>query len=274
VLDEHVHSGGMARVFRAIDLETQEVVAIKRPARGDDASLARFFEEAKILSELDHPAIVRAYSSGGKDFDDAHLVMEWLSGATLAECLVAGRLSVQEAVTVARRAAEALSAVHRAKIVHRDVKPTNLILCDGSPARTKLLDFGIARREATRGLSAHASFAGGTWAYMSPEQAMGSAELGARVDVYALGCVLFECLTGSPAFPSDRAQAVVAKVWQPPPNLGDFCRDLPAALLKIVSRALATDPTLRQRDGGALVVELLALGTLPSEPATLKVPSR
>jgi serine/threonine protein kinase len=260
----------MSRVYRARDTETEQIVALKRPARDDSATLARFLEEAKILSELNHPAIVRQLARGGTSFGDAHIVMEWLTGNTLEQRLARGPLSLQDALNATRRAAEGLSVVHRAKIVHRDLKPTNLILCDGLATRTKLIDFGIARREAARGLSVHASFAGGTWAYMSPEQAMGSAELGARTDVYSLGCVFFEAITGSPAFPSDRAQAVVAKVWQPPPSLADFCLGLPRSLLTLVSKMLATDPMQRQKDGSALVTELLALGKLPDVPATPK----
>ena len=229
LLREQVHAGGMSLVYRAQDCETAQMVALKRPARDDPGSLTRFLEEAKLLHELRHPAIVRLLGlMAERAFADAHIVMEWLNGDTLEQRLASGPLSLQGALTLTRRAAEGLSAVHRANIVHRDIKPTNLILCECLEARTKLIDFGIARREAVRGLSVHASFAGGTWAYMSPEQAMGSAELGARTDVYSLGCVFFEAITGRPAFPSDRAQAVVAKVWQPAPDLADFC----VALLK------------------------------------------
>jgi serine/threonine protein kinase len=267
-LNEQVHTGGMARVYRARDLESGAIVALKRPAKNDASTLTRFLEESKISSELDHPAIVRQLSHGGTTFEDAHIIMEWLDGETLAARLASGPLTLLDAVTVARRAAEALSAVHRAKIAHRDVKPTNLILSNGSPARAKLIDFGIARRDTARGMSVHSSFAGGTWAYMSPEQAMGSAELGARTDIYSLGCVLFEAITGKPAFPSDRAEAVVAKVWRPPPSLPDFCVDLPKSLSLLVAKMLATDPLQRQRDGSALTTDLLALGKLPDRVAT------
>ncbi len=269
-IDQEVHAGGMSRVYRARDVQTEQTVALKRPARDDPGTLTRFLEEAQILSELNHPAIVRLLAHGGATYTEAHIVMEWLDGETLEARLSAGRMSVADALNVTRRAAEALSAVHRAKVAHRDVKPTNLLLCDGLAARTKLIDFGIARREAARGLTTHASFAGGTWAYMSPEQAMGSAELGPRADVYSLGCVCFEAISGEPAFPDDRAQAVLAKVWQPPPDLNDYCLGLPKPLLTLVAKMLATDPTQRPRDGSALVTELLALGKLPDTPAALR----
>ena len=99
---------------------------------------------------------------------------------------------------------------------------------------------------------------------------MGSAELGPRADVYSLGCVLFETITGEPAFPDDRARAVLAKVWQPPPDLNDYCVGLPKPLLTLLARMLATDATQRPRDGSALVTELHALGKLPDTPATLR----
>jgi len=265
-----VHAGGMSRVYQARDTETGNLVALKRPARDDPGTLARFQEEAAILSELNHPAIVRGLARGGSHFADAHLVMEWLEGVTLQQQLAAGPLSLPDAVHVARRAAEALSSVHRARIVHRDLKPANLLLCQGSAVSTKLIDFGIARREGARGLTVHASFAGGTWAYMSPEQAMGSAELGARVDVYSLGCVLFEAIAGRPAFPSDRAEAVVAKVWHAPPSLNDHCTDVPEPVVKLVAKMLATDPLLRPRDGTALVNDLLTLGKLPDRTASAR----
>jgi eukaryotic-like serine/threonine-protein kinase len=270
VLGDEIHAGGMAYVYRSRDRETEQLVALKRPAKADPATLARFAEEGKILSQLDHPAIVRLLAHGCDTFEDAHIVMEWLEGETLSARLDSGPLSMLDAVTVARRAAEALSAVHRAKITHRDLKPANLILSQSSPAQAKLIDFGIARRESARGLNVHASFSGGTWAYMSPEQAMGSAELGARADIYALGCVLFEAISGEPAFPSDRAQAVVAKVWHPPPKLEDYCADVPGPLLTLIAKMLATDPLRRQRDGGALVSELLALGKMPDRIALRK----
>jgi serine/threonine protein kinase len=253
----------MSRVYRARDTESGQVVALKRPFKDDAASLSRFLEEARIHQRLNHPAIVRQLTHGGTSFADAHLVMEWLDGQTLDERLVSGPLCLSDALALARQTAAALSLVHRERFVHRDLKPANLLLVDGLAAKSKLIDFGLAR-PSSDGLSVHASFAGGTWAYMSPEQAMGSAELGARVDVYGLGCVLFEAISGAPAFPSDRAQAVLAKVWRPAPNLAELCDGLPQPLLTLLSRMLATDPTQRPADGGTLLGELLRLGELPA----------
>ena len=266
-LREEIHVGTMSRVYRAWDTDSAQIVALKRPAKDDPASLARFQDEAQIHHGLNHPAIVRQLGYGGTSFSDAHIVMEWLDGQTLAERLASGPLRLLDALSLARRTAEALSLVHREHVVHRDLKPANLLLCEGLAEKTKLIDFGIARRDSSPGLRVHATFAGGTWAYMSPEQAMGSAELGARADVYGLGCVLFEAISGWPAFPSDRAQALVAKVWKPAPQLADFCDGVPQSLLVLVSKMLATDPSERPKDGSALLSELAQLGKLPSTPA-------
>src|SRR6185369_11367445 len=242
-LDEEIHAGSMSRVYRAHDTESGQVVALKRPVNDDAGSLARFFTEARIHQQLNHPAIVRQLAHGGTSFTDVYLAMEWLHGQTLDERLATGPLGLSDALALARQTAAALSFVHREQFVHRDLKPANLLLVDDLPAKSKLIDFGLA------------------------EQAMGSAELGARVDVYGLGCVLFEAISGSPAFPGDRAQAVLAKVWQPAPNLADWCEDLPQALLTLVSRMLATDPAQRPADGGTLLSEMLRLGELPALPA-------
>jgi serine/threonine protein kinase len=164
-----------------------------------------------------------------------------------------------------RRVAEGLGVAHRARIVHRDVKPANIMLTpDGTP---KLLDFGIARRETTSGLSSHSSFAGGTWAYMSPEQIMGAAELGPKTDVFALGCLLFECLSGRPAFPHERSAAMIAKVWNDAPRLDELVGGVPQPLSALLFRLLARDPLSRPRDAGAVAAELQGLGTLPTVPA-------
>jgi len=266
-LREQIHAGTMSCVYRAWDTESAQIVALKRPAKDDPGSLARFQDEARIQHGLSHPAIVRQLGYGGTSFSDAHIVLEWLDGPTLAERLASGPLGLLDAVSLGRRTAEALAFLHREHLVHRDLKPANLLLCEGLAEKAKLIDFGMARRDSSPGLSVHATFSGGSWAYMSPEQAMGSAELGARADVYALGCVLFEAISGWPAFPSDRAQALVAKVWKPAPDLADFCDGVPESLLVLVSKMLASDPSQRPKDGSALVSELARLGKLPSTRA-------
>jgi serine/threonine protein kinase len=265
-LEAEVHAGAMSRVFRARDLESGAMVAVKCPAQDSERELLRFRQESAILAELSHPGVVRFVAAEANRFESAYLATEWVAGETLRSRLGRGPLTLADSVSVARAAAEALGAAHRARIVHRDVKPANLMLIEAG-AKTKLLDFGIARREAGGGLSAHVTFEGGTWAYMSPEQVLGAAELGPRVDIFALGCVLFECISGVAAFPAERAAATIAKVWQDPPLLSERTAGVPKPLLTLVQRLMAKDPSERPRDGAAAATELAALGELPASVA-------
>lgn len=268
-LERQVHAGAMAKVFCARDGATGLRVALKIPVQSDDAELERFEQEGQILAGFDHPGIVRYVAHDSRDLDLAFLATEWLDGETLFARLRRGRLRIAEAVGLIRRITEALVVVHRARVVHRDVKPTNVMLC-GRDSSVKLLDFGIARRDTGAGMNCHASFGGGTWAYMSPEQVMGAAELGARTDVFSLGCVLFECLTGKRAFPSDRSSAMVAKVFRDPPELEAVCRNPHPGLARLIASMLAKDPLTRPSDASALLQAIDALGSLPNTPAELR----
>ncbi|HEV8245488.1 MAG TPA: serine/threonine-protein kinase [Polyangiaceae bacterium] len=270
-IETEIHRGGMARVYRARDTQNGQVVALKRPLNDDSGDLLRFNQEGDILSELTHPAIVLHVAHGGSGFEDAYIATEWLEGETLLERLRRDRLTIAESVAVARRAAEALGCAHRARVIHRDVKPANLMLCAGGQGTLKLLDFGIARREQGAGLNTHVTFNGGTWSYMSPEQAMGAAELGARTDVFSLGCVLFECLSGSAAFPSERSAALVAKIWNEAPTLASQWSGVPPKLLALLAKMMAKDPTARPRDGVTLATELASLGKMPDQKAEPKL---
>ncbi len=267
-VEEQIHAGAMARVYRARDARTGERVAIKVPARYDETELQRFRQEGELLAGFDHPGIVKYVAHASDDVEAAFVATEWLEGETLFGRLRRGRLTLADAVRTIRLITEALEVVHRARVVHRDVKPTNVMLCKRG-ASLKLLDFGIARRDAGAGMTSHTSFGGGTWAYMSPEQVMGAAELGARTDVFSLGCVLFECVTGKRAFPSDRSAAIVSKVWRDPPELERFCRNVPKGLARLLSSMLAKDPLARPPDAGALLQDLDAIGSLTDSPAEL-----
>jgi serine/threonine protein kinase len=181
--------------------------------------------------------------------------MEWLDGRTLFERLLEGPLTPNDSVSLCLRVAEAIAVLHRCAIIHRDIKPANLFLAGENPGDVKVLDFGIAR-SAIDALNVHATFGGGTWAYMSPEQAMGAAELGPRVDVFSLGCVLYECLSGKPAYPPDRAGAMLAKVYGQPPQVRDLVPDVPPAIDRLVSQMLTHDPAARLPHAGAVAAEL------------------
>jgi serine/threonine protein kinase len=167
--------------------------------------------------------------------------MEWLSGEDLAVRLERGSLTVSESITLAQRIAEALGSAHARGIVHRDLKPSNIFLVDGDVARAKILDFGIACFEgSTRVTSSHTVV--GTPGYMAPEQARSARDIDARADVFALGSVLFECLTGAPAFPGSHFMAVLAKIlFEDAPRVRSVCPDVPAALDALVASMLTKD---------------------------------
>ena len=266
VVERLAGRGGMGAVYRAFDRRTEGPVALKVMTRsgGDDE---RFAQEARVLADLSHPAIVRYVSHGTTATGAPFLAMEWLDGEDLDARLERAGLSVAESLAVARRVAEGLATAHALGVVHRDVKPSNVLLVGADPARAKLLDFGIVRLQ----LAGHAPTARamtrtgmviGTVGYMSPEQAVSDPALDARSDVFALGCVLFECLTGQPAFSGAHVVAVLAKVLrEEAPRVRQLRPELPAALDDLVARTLSKDRRARPADGAAFLRELDALGS-------------
>ncbi|WP_437798820.1 protein kinase domain-containing protein [Sorangium sp. So ce693] len=251
-------AGGMGTVYRAHDRSSGATVALKLLREADAHSAARFVHEARVLSGLDHPHIVRYVTHGTAPSGQPYLVMEWLAGETLSERLLRGALRLEEALAVVHAAAEALGTAHARGIVHRDVKPSNLFLVDGSIERVKVLDFGIARQHVTATRLTQTGTVLGTPGYMAPEQARGSyAQLDARADVFSLGCVLFECLTGLPAFYGQHVMALLAKLlMEEPPRLRELRPEMPAELDHLVARMLAKEPAARPADGAA-VAQLL-----------------
>ncbi len=259
-------SGGMGTVYRALDRVTGAPVALKIVTSGARDG-ERFAQEARVLAELTHPAIVQYVAHGATPSGRRFLAMEWLEGADLGQTLDKGGLGVAESVTVVRRVAAGLAVAHARGVIHRDVKPSNVFLVGGDAARTKLLDFGIVRLSISglagpRALT-RTGVALGTVGYMSPEQATADPGLDVRADVFALGCVLYECLTGEPAFSGDQVVAVLAKVLrEEPPRLRQLRPELPAELEDLVRRMLAKDRSKRPADARAVLLELEDLGGL------------
>ncbi len=266
-IERFAGSGGMGAVYRALDRVSGVPVALKvMTARGQHEE--RFVQEARLLADLNHPAIVRYVAHGATAQGQPYLAMEWLRGEDLAQRLTASRLTVAESLSVARRVAEGLAAAHEHGLVHRDVKPSNVMLVEGRPERATLLDFGIARANLS-GLAPTAppmtrtGVVLGTVGYMSPEQAIADRNLDARTDVFALGCVLFECLTGVPAFSGDHVVAVLAKVLrEDAPRVRALRPELPEALDALVARMLSKDRGSRPQDGVVVLRELVALGSV------------
>ena len=248
----------MATVFRATDRVTGEIVAVKVLSEQTEDDVARFQRESAILADLQHPGIVRYIAHGKTPRGAPFLAMEWLEGETLDQRLLRVKLSVRECARLILRVAGALAVSHARQIVHRDLKPNNLFLPNDAIDRVKVLDFGIAQR---RGVDkVHLTLAGtviGTPAYMAPERARGRRDVDSRADIFSLGCVLFECLAGIPAFPGDDPMAILAKVLlEDPPKIRELRPEVPTVLEEIVSHMLAKEPALRIPDASALEKKL------------------
>jgi len=212
-IERELGAGGMATVYLAQDLKHDREVAIKvlRPELAAVIGAERFLSEIKTTANLQHPHILPLHDSGEAD-GFLFYVMPFVEGETLRNRINREKqLPVADAVRIATEVASALDYAHRHNVIHRDIKPENILLHDG---RALVADFGIAlaasRAGGTRMTETGMSL--GTPHYMSPEQAMGEREITARSDVYALGCVLYELLTGDPPFTGSTAQAIVARV--------------------------------------------------------------
>src|ERR1044071_5897685 len=250
----------MGEVFRARDRVTGELVAVKALSDERERRAERFEREIELLSELSHPGIVRYISHGVTPDGLLFLAMEWRAGEDLKQRLKRAPLTMGEAVTLATRVAEALGAAHLRGIVHRDLNPGNLFLLAGRIDQVKVLDFGIALREGLSQLTRTGMLIG-TPGYMAPEQARNDGEIDARADVFALGCVLFLCLTGTPAFEGDSAGAILGKiVFGDAPRVSTLWSEVPEDLDELVARMLSREPALRPSDGANLAGALAALG--------------
>ena len=233
-------AGAMGLVYRALDRTTGEWVALKVLAHG---SADRFLREARALAEVRHPHIVRYVDHGRTEASEPYLAMEWLEGADLAARLAAGALPIGEAVRLTMAVAMALSLAHARGVVHRDVKPSNLFLVGQDPARVKVLDFGAARFVQTTSAPTASGIVLGTPGYLAPEQVNDEHPVDGRADVFALGCVLFECLTGRPAFVAQHVLALLGKILREhPPRLRELLPEAPQELEDLLVAMLAKDP--------------------------------
>jgi serine/threonine protein kinase len=257
-------AGGMAVVYRATDTTTGATVAIKVLRGGvGKAVIERFKREDTALGTLAHPAIVRVVDRGTTPEGESFLVEEWIDGPTLREHLRVAALTARESVAMARAIAAALGEAHARGVIHRDIKPGNLMLAGGSAAAVKVVDFGIARIADAQRLTRTGAMVG-TVNYMAPEQARGAPDVDARADVFAVGVVLYECLAGRDPFRGATALSTRAKIIALDPRpLTETCPDLPPAVGALVARILAKDPADRPADGAALALALDALGDVP-----------
>jgi eukaryotic-like serine/threonine-protein kinase len=266
-IEQQIGSGGMGEVFRARDRATGALVAVKVIAGGRESRSARFAREVELLAELSHPGIVRYVAHGETRAGELYLAMEWLDGEDLAARLAREPLTMGEAVKLATRAATALAAAHARGIVHRDLKPSNLFLPGGQIEQVKVLDFGVALREGRTQLTQTGALIG-TPGYMAPEQARNQGVIDARADVFSLGCVLFQCLTGALPFEGDSAAATLGKIlFGEAPRVSALRADVPEDLDALVAKMMAKDPALRPSDGANLAAALAMLGPLAHSEA-------
>jgi serine/threonine protein kinase/Tol biopolymer transport system component len=276
-ITSHLGTGGMGEVYQANDTKLGRSVAIKLLPEAfshDSDRLSRFEREARMLASLNHPNIAAIYGleeSGGRKF----LVMELVPGETLAERIKRDPILMDEALAIAKQIADALQAAHDSEkgIIHRDLKPANVKITP--EGKLKVLDFGLAKAfEAQPSdtnpsnsptLSNAATQQGlilGTAAYMSPEQAKGRM-VDKRTDIFAFGCVLYEMLTGWPAFEGDGVGEILARVIERDPNWTKLPSNVPPRFRELLRRSLQKDPRKRWRDVGDLRIELELAGETP-----------
>jgi eukaryotic-like serine/threonine-protein kinase len=250
----------MGEMFRGRDRVSGQPVAIKVISDRRDHHRARFAREVQLFAELSHPGIVRYIAHGTTPSGAPFLVMEWLDGEDLLRRLEREPLTMGESVALAIRVAETLGAAHARGIVHGDLKPSNLFLPDGRIDQVKILDFGIAQQTAHPQLTKTRTTIG-TPGYVAPERARSHGTVDARADVFAVGCVLFRCLTGTPPFEGDSAIAVLSKiVFDEAPQASALWSKVPEDLDALVAQMLAKDPARRPSDGANLAAALAALG--------------
>ncbi|HXY20603.1 MAG TPA: serine/threonine-protein kinase [Gemmatimonadales bacterium] len=261
-VEKEIGRGGAARIFLARD-GAGKAVALKvlHPELVVSIAADRFLREIGLLSRVDHPRICRLLDWGERDWL-VYYVMDYVEGPTLREYLErVRRAPVEDTLRETCELLEALEYAHGLGVVHRDVKPENVKL---SPSGAVLMDFGIAKAVATaapdRARLTRSGFTLGTSAYMSPEQATGG-EIDHRSDLYSVGCVIFECLTGSPPYEHADDRVVFGMHLRAPiPDVRRFRPHVPAELAKLVTKSLAKNPDQRWQSAGEMRAALRTCG--------------
>src|SRR5436190_11365557 len=257
-------SGGMGAVYRALDPSLDRYVAIKVLTHGDPRYVERFRREAQVLARIAHPAIIQIYEIVGSDEDtvDPYIVMEYFDGRPLDAVLRQAALEPTQVVSVVRQCAEGLRRAHANHVVHRDIKPGNIMM--SAAGEVKILDFGVAKlRDAKKDLTGEAVL--GTPYYMSPEQATGYA-IDARSDIYSLGITAFQLLAGRKPFEANsKVDVMLMQVKAPLPDLQTLvaCDE---RIVRIVEKMCAKKPAERYQSCDELLADLDALPRASAPP--------
>ncbi len=276
-IEDVLGQGGMGVVYQAVHPligKRAAIKVLKKELCADSHAVQRFIDEARVVNEIGHPNIVDVFAFGDMPDGRSYLVMELLKGETMRARAARKPLEMTEIAAVLKPLARALEAAHEKGIIHRDLKPDNVFFVDmrGEGPMVKLLDFGIAklaRRDARVERTATGTMMG-TPQYIAPEQARGYA-IDHRVDIYSLGCITFELLTGRPPFVADNAMDMVAKhLLEPAPRPSSVAENIPPELDDFVLAMMLKDAAQRP-ELSALIKLLDRLGAGPSASAALRV---
>lgn len=256
---EKIGQGGMGVIFKANDIKLERLVALKflsKELTHDPAAKERFIQEARAAAALDHPNICIVYEINETDEGQTYISMAYVKGRSLKEKIRSGIMPIEEALGIAIQIAEGLQEAHRKGILHRDIKPGNIMLTEKGQA--KITDFGLAKLEWGADLTKTASIMG-TVAYMSPEQAKGD-EVDQRTDIWSLGVVLYEMLTGTLPFLGERDQSTLyAILHEDLKPLRSLRKELPETLEKVTRKALAKNPDRRYLEIQEFLKDLIPL---------------
>ncbi len=272
-----IGEGGMGVVYEAEHLSLGRVVAVKvlHPKRAQDReAISRLRHEARVAGTLGHPNICAIHDMGRLDDGSPYLVMERLFGETLAQRLQSdGTLPVEDLVDIMLQVLSALAAAHQRGVVHRDLKPDNIFLSrrEGMAPIPKLLDFGISKAEDIEETMDVTGTAAGTPFYMAPEQARGERTLDHRVDLWAVGVILYECLTGQRPFVANNYNALLVKILSAPHrHVRELAPRAPIGLCRIIDKALSKDPNDRYQSAGELQIALRAVADADMAPLSVR----
>ena len=263
--------GGMGVVYKARDMRLDRELAIKcLPSHmaGDELARERFITEARAASRLEHPNICSIFDIGETPSGELYMAMPYYDGQTLGQRIRRSPMPADEASHVIQQVADGLSSAHQHNIIHRDIKPANIMLT--TSAGVKILDFGVAKMSGVELTGTGISV--GTAAYMAPEQLMGNKNVDHRVDIWAVGAMLYEMVTGKRPFTGDTIYAVIYSVLYNDAGLDESLNEIPESLRKVITRCLVREPDQRFASMSELLEELTD-GQATARPPVHSTPS-